>query len=56
MTILDPPPVGEARERGRRMKEALLEISTHDALPELGDPAQWERDLRQDRPLPGRET
>ena len=54
VTILDSPMVAEARDRGRRMRAALQKLSTSDALVDIADHAQWERDLRQDRALPGR--
>jgi hypothetical protein len=56
VTILDkatnPPP---ATGRGPRMAAALEELAAIQALKEIGDPAAWERETRQDRPLPGRD-
>lgn len=40
---------------GQQMAEALREISTRGGLSEFGDASQWQRDQRQDRPLPGRD-
>ena len=42
-------------ERGRRMAEALDEIARAGAARAFGDPTEWQRAERQDRPLPGRE-
>jgi hypothetical protein len=39
---------------GRKMAAALEQIAQQDPPDVLGDPAQWERELRTDRPLPGR--
>jgi len=42
-------------ERGRRMADALRKLAAIDAFAEIEDPAAWEREIRRDRPLPGRE-
>ena len=42
-------------ERGRRMAEALRKLAENNAFAEIEDPAAWERKIRVDRPLPGRE-
>jgi hypothetical protein len=47
---LDEPP---ERSRGAAMAAALQRIADAGG-PEIRDPLQWERDLRTDRPLPGR--
>ena len=57
VTLLDK--VGEASAtcgQGRRMAEALERLAAGHALEDIPDPAAWERDLRQDRPLPDREA
>jgi hypothetical protein len=41
-------------ERGRAMAAALEALSRGGALSTLTDPAQWQRDVRRDRDLPGR--
>ena len=45
----------EKAERGRRMAEALRKLAASNPFSEIDDPAAWEREIRQDRPLPGRE-
>lgn len=46
----------ERAERGRRMADALRKLAAGDgALAEIEDPVAWEREIRQERPLPGRE-
>jgi hypothetical protein len=47
-------PEGEV-DPGGRMADLLEQLAAIQALPDLTDPARWERDLRQDRELPGRE-
>lgn len=41
-------------ERRRRVAAALHELSASGAFAEIDDPIAWQRDIRQDRPLPGR--
>lgn len=46
----------ERRERGRRMASALQRVAdAGGALAGIADPVEWQREIRQDRPLPGRE-
>jgi hypothetical protein len=52
VTILEK--VADTAERGRRMAAALEELAAIRALKDVTDPAAWERETRQDRPLPGR--
>jgi hypothetical protein len=40
---------------GERLAAALQRIADAGGLPSIPDPAAWEREQRQDRPLPGRE-
>jgi hypothetical protein len=42
-------------KRGVMMAEALAELARIGAFSEIGDPAEWEREIRRDRPLPGRD-
>ncbi|MEM1043680.1 MAG: hypothetical protein AAGI91_13765 [Bacteroidota bacterium] len=44
-----------AAERGQRMAGALRRLAASEAFREIEDPAAWQRDIRTDRPLPGRE-
>ena len=42
-------------ERGRRMKEALEALARLGGIKSIPDPVAWQREMREDRPLPGRE-
>lgn len=53
VTILDEP--DRIADRRRRMAEALENLAAADAFSEISDPSEWQRDIRKDRPLPGRE-
>jgi hypothetical protein len=41
--------------RGRRMAEALEQLAELKTFAEIKDPVAWQRELRRDRPLPGRD-
>ena len=56
VTILDDTAVSEHKNiRGKQMAEILGQLAAADSLPEIKDPAVWERKVRQDRPLPERD-
>ena len=56
VTILDKPFVPLAvSQQGQRMAAALEQLAAINALADLTDPIAWEREMRQDRPLPDRE-
>jgi hypothetical protein len=38
------------------LKEALETAVASNAFADITDPAAWQREMRQDRPLPGREA
>lgn len=46
----DPDP-----DRGARMAAALSKVAEGSAFKKIGDPVEWQRQIRKDRPLPGRE-
>ena len=54
VTVLDSVTV-PAAEQGKRMAAALEKLAALNALAGMDDPAAWERETRQDRPLPGRD-
>ena len=54
VTILDEP--DRIADRRRRMAEALDELTAADAFSEISDPVEWQREIRKDRPLPGRDS
>jgi hypothetical protein len=39
----------------RRMAEALEKLAAIDAFSGISDPSEWQREIRKDRPLPGRD-
>lgn len=42
-------------ERGRRIADALEKLAAMHAFAEIDDPVEWQREIRKDRPLPGRD-
>jgi hypothetical protein len=42
-------------ERGQQMAEALSKLAESGAFGAIDDPSEWQRQSRQDRPLPGRD-
>ena len=54
VTLLDPPPA-TAAEQGKRMAAALDKLAALPSNHALADPLAWQREMREDRPLSGRE-
>lgn len=55
VTLLEPRPNSlSLEEQGRRRVAALQRLAAQHAFAAIPDPAQWEREARQDRELPGR--
>ena len=54
VTILDEP--DQTANRRKRMAEALEKLAASDAFSEISDPSEWQREIRKDRPLPGRDV
>lgn len=54
VTILDQP--DRIADRRRRMAEALENLAAANAFSEISDPVEWQREVRKDRPLPGRDV
>ncbi len=44
-----------APDAGKRMASALEKLATSTAVADIDDPVDWQRKMRQDRPLPGRD-
>lgn len=44
----------EAQERGKRLVLALEKLATLGGIKGIADPSEWQREVRQDRKLPGR--
>lgn len=55
ITLLEESAPAPQRERGRVMAEALAALAGSGAFADLSDPVAWQRELRRDRTLPGRE-
>ncbi len=57
VTVLDEPvtPATSPESQGQRMAEALEQLAQVHACATITDPVAWERQLRQERDLPGRE-
>lgn len=54
VTLLEKVPVPDGNQ-GQRMAAALERLAACHALDHIPDPAAWERETRDDRPLPDRE-
>lgn len=54
ITVLDEKTEKEAR--GRQMADALSKLAESGTFSEIEDPDAWQRESRQDRPLPGRDS
>ncbi len=54
---IDPPEETEAERlsRGRALREALERPAELDPFREIPDSVEWQREIRKDRTLPGRE-
>jgi hypothetical protein len=51
-------PVAETRRKrgnGKKMAEALAAIAALGGVKSIKDPVKWQREIRKDRPLPGRD-
>lgn len=42
-------------ERGQKMANALSKLASSGAFSDIDDPSEWQREIRRDRPLPGRD-
>jgi len=56
VTVLDGAPDPQpAVNQGQQLAAILERLAALRPFADMPDPAAWERDIRQDRPLPGRE-
>ncbi len=53
ITVLEEEP--EREKRGEKMADALSKLAESGAFSKIEDPSAWQREIRQDRPLPGRD-
>ena len=57
VTILDESLLRSQRQvRGQQMAAALERLAAKNELAAIPDPVKWQRETRQDRSLPGRDT
>jgi len=55
VTLQEEPSNLSAEFRRQKIVEILEKIAANNVFAEISDPVEWQRDLRQDRPLPGRD-
>ena len=55
VTLQEEPSTLSAEFRRQRIVEILEKIAENNVFADISDPVEWQRDLRQDRPLPGRD-
>ena len=55
VTVLEREPPAEGRTRGHAMAALLEKLAERRTFSAIADPVRWQRELRQDRVLPGRE-
>jgi hypothetical protein len=48
--------VAQKKSQGEKMAEALEKLAAIQALSDISNPEEWQREQRQDRELPGREA
>jgi len=53
ITVLEEETAEEERG-GQQMADALSKLADYGAFSEIEDPSAWQRTIREDRPLPGR--
>jgi hypothetical protein len=56
ITLLGEMPQASLAERGQAMAEAMGKLAQTGAFSEITDPVVWQREARQERVLPGRES
>ena len=49
-----PLPVETPEQMAKRV-EAMTRLAAMGGIPEIPDPVAWQREIRKDRPLPGRD-
>lgn len=49
-------PLSAEEERGQRIKAAFQNLTELNAFVDIADPREWQRQIRQDRELPGRQA
>ena len=52
---LSATPAANEEERGKRIKTAFQTLANLNTFADITDPVAWQKQLRQDRQLPGRQ-
>jgi hypothetical protein len=55
ITLIDQESRSEKETRGAAMAAALRKIADSGGFDSISDPVEWQREIRKDRPLPGRD-
>ena len=55
VTVLEQEPPAEVHARGHAMAALLEQLAKRRTFSTITDPVRWQRELRQERVLPGRE-
>ena len=55
ITVIKEETPEERKLRGQQMAEILNALAALNPFAEIKDPVAWQREIRKDRPLPGRE-
>jgi hypothetical protein len=55
VTVLEQEPLAAGQARGHAMAALLEKLAERRTFSAITDPGRWQRELRQDRELPGRE-
>lgn len=50
-----PPEIKNEAERKATLRQAFQELADSNVVERFGDPMEWQRTVREDRPLPGRD-
>lgn len=53
--VSQPPAVVDEAARKQQLLDVLNALAASGAGEAFGDPVEWQREIRKDRPLPGRE-
>lgn len=52
---IEQPAVVHKRQDPERIRRAILALQADNPYKDIKDPVAWQREIRKDRPLPGRE-
>ena len=55
IVVSSKPTFPDEKSRGAAMAAAFRKLAELKAFSEIKDPVEWQREIRRDRPLPGRE-